>query len=248
MLRLPSARFAGAALTAIGLATGGGASAATLIGDGSLVISTTTYSDTGAVANLIASNGVKQLPGKNAGQSVVPVSGGAFATVFNNSSVDPSFSVTSAITIQDLNASTGHVRQSLTLDPSIVSTSFSSKSELGLGIAYTPSGPVVTFMGYASGGVGNLDVSNSDTTAYTDLTNPVSSYFAPSHGGTYAFNRSVVAVSADGGYSVTQTLAYGGDNGRAAVLAPNGDYYTVGNSNNGSGTPSQLTTTTGLEW
>src|SRR5208282_3752191 len=42
-------------------------------------------------------------------------------------------------------------------------------------------------------------------------------------------------------------LAYGGNNGRGAVLAPNGLYYTVGNSNNGSGTPSQLTTSTGLE-
>jgi hypothetical protein len=31
------------------------------------------------------------------------------------------------------------------------------------------------------------------------------------------------------------------------VLAPNGLYYTTGNANNGSGTPTQLTTTTGLE-
>jgi hypothetical protein len=47
--------------------------------------------------------------------------------------------------------------------------------------------------------------------------------------------------------STTQTLAYGGNNGRAAVLGANGLYYTVGNSNNGTGTPSQLTGSTGLE-
>ncbi len=128
-----------------------------------------------------------------------------------------------------------------------VSTSFSSKSELGLNLTQTASGPVLTFMGYAGGGVGNLDVSNSDTTAYKDTTNPVTSFFAPGASQTYAFNRSVVAVDADGGVSLTQSLAYGGNNGRSAVLAPNGLYYTVGNSNNGSGTPSALTTSTGLE-
>jgi hypothetical protein len=98
-------------------------------------------------------------------------------------------------------------------------------------------------MGYNGGGVGNLDISNSDTTAYSNPTNPVTSFFGPS----YAFNRDVVAVSKTGSYTVTQTLAYGGDNSRGAVLAPNGEYYTVGNSNNGAGTPVQLTTTTGLE-
>jgi hypothetical protein len=102
-------------------------------------------------------------------------------------------------------------------------------------------------MGYAGGGVGNLDVSNSDTTAYKDTTNPVTSFFAPGVSQTYAFNRTVVAVTASGGLSTTQTLAYGGNNGRNAVLAPNGLFYTVGNSNNGSGTPTALTTTTGLE-
>jgi PEP-CTERM motif len=246
MSRLSSALFAGAALAVSGFAAGG-ASAATFIDNGSLVISTTTYSDTGAVAALNPSSGVAQLPGANAGQSVVPVSTGAFATVFNNDGVDPSFGVTSAITLQDLNASNAQVLNTLTINPNVVSTSFSSKSELGLNIAYTANGPVLTFMGYAGGGVGNLDVSNSDTTAYTDTTNPVTTFFGPSNGGTYAFNRAVVAVSQNGSYTSTQTLAYGGNNGRGAVLATNGEYYTVGNSNNGSGTPSPLTTSTGAE-
>ncbi len=228
-------------------ADAGGASAATFIQGGSLLISTTTYSDTGAVAGLVA--GSSQLPGSKAGKTVTAVSNGDLATVFNNAGVDGSFGVTSAISLQDLNVTTspGAVMETLNIDPSLVSTSFSSKSELSLNIAQTSSGLVATFMGYAGGGVGNIDVSDTDTTAYTDTTNPVTSFFAPGTSQTYAFNRDVVAVSQSGTVSTTQTLAYGGNNGRSAVLAPNGMYYTVGNSNNGSGTPTQLTTTTGLE-
>ena len=246
--RTPSARRA--ALVAVCSAAAlplaaGQALAGDFISGGSLVISTTTYQDVGAVAGLIA--GSSKLPGANAGQSVTAVSNGSLNTVWNNDKVDGAFGVTSAITLADLNATTGAVLNTLAIIPNLVSTSFSSKSELGLNIAYTSNGPVVTFMGYAGGGVGNLDVSNSDTPAYKDTTNPVTSFFAPGANQTYAFNRSVVAVSANGAYTVTPTLAYGGNNGRNAVLAPNGLYYTVGNSNNGSGTPSALTTTTGLE-
>ncbi|HLH96519.1 MAG TPA: PEP-CTERM sorting domain-containing protein [Xanthobacteraceae bacterium] len=227
--------------------SGSGAGASTFLLPGSLLISTTTYSDAGAVSNLVANS--SKLPGSKAGKTSTAVSGGNYATVFNNASVDGSFGVTSPITLQDINVTTspGSVNGTLAINPNVVSTSFSSKSELGLNIAKTSSGLVATFMGYAGGGVGNLDVSNSDTTAYKDTTNPVTSFFAPGSNQTYAFNRTVVAVGANGNVSTTQTLAYGGNNGRAAVLAPNGLYYTVGNSNNGSGTPTQLTTSTGLE-
>jgi hypothetical protein len=221
------------------------ARAADYIQGDSLLISTTTYQDVGAVANLVA--GTSLLPGANAGETSTAVSNGALNTVWNNASVDSSFGVTSAISLSDLNINTGAVLASTTLNPSIVSTSFSSKSELGLNLIKTSTGYTATFMGYAGGGVGNLDVSNSDTTAYEDTTNPVTSFFAPGANQTYAFNRSVVAFNANGSYTATQTLAYGGNNGRSAVLGPNGLYYTVGNSNNGSGTPTQLTTTTGLE-
>jgi PEP-CTERM motif len=221
------------------------ARAADYIQGDSLLISTTTYQDAGAVANLVA--GTSLLPGANAGETSTAVSNGALNTVWNNASADPSFGVTSAIGLSDLSAKTGAVLASTTLNPSIVSTSFSSKSELGLNLTKTSTGYTATFMGYAGGGVGNLDVSNSDTTAFKDTTNPVTSFFAPGTNQTYAFNRSVVAFNANGSFTTTQTLAYGGNNGRSAVLAPNGLYYTVGNSNNGSGTPTQLTTTTGLE-
>ena len=242
-----SCRFAlTVSCSALALAVGANAArAADFIGGDTLLISTTTYQDVGEVANLVA--GVSQLPGANAGETSTAVSNGALNTVWNNELGDPSFGVTSAIGISDLSSKTGAVLASTILNPSIVSTSFSSKSELGLNLTKTSSGYVATFMGYAGGGVGNLDVSNSDTTAFKDTTNPVTSFFAPGANQTYAFNRSVVAFSANGSFTATQTLAYGGNNGRSAVLAPNGFYYTVGNSNNGSGTPSQLTTTTGLE-
>jgi hypothetical protein len=235
-----------AGCSALAVAVGANAArAADFIGGDTLLISTTTYQDVGAVAALVP--GESLLPGSNAGQTSTAVSNGNLNTVWNNETGDPSFGFTSAISLSDLNANTGAVLASETLNPSIVSTSFSSKSELGLNLTKTSTGYVATFMGYAGGGVGNLDVSNSDTTAYKDTTNPVTSFFAPGANQTYAFNRSVVAFSANGSYTATQTLAYGGNNGRSAVLAPNGLYYTVGNSNNGSGTPSQLTTTTGLE-
>jgi hypothetical protein len=220
------------------------ARAADFIGGDTLLISTTTYQDVGEVASLVPGS---LLPGANGGQTSKAVSNGDLNTVWNNEGGDPSFGVTSAISLSDLNVNTGAVLASTTLNPSIVSTSFSSKSELGLNLTKTSSGYVATFMGYAGGGVGNLDVSNSDTTAFKDTTNPVTSFFAPGANQTHAFNRSVVAFSANGSFTTTQTLAYGGNNGRGAVLGPNGLLYTVGNSNNGSGTPSQLTTSTGLE-
>jgi hypothetical protein len=229
-------------------AAAGSARAGDFIKGDSLVISTTTYQDTGTgpgtVGNLVVGT---PIPGGAA------VSNGNLNTVWNNAAVDGSFGVTSAITIEDLSLSGATVGAKI-LPTSQIVTSFSSKSELGLNLAYTATGPVVTFMGYAPAGGGNpgtapglLDVSNSDNSTYRDTTNPVTEFYGPATNSNYAFNRSVVAWNANGSYSITQTLAYGGNNGRAAVLAPNGLYYTVGNSNNGTGTPSQLTTSTGLE-
>src|SRR4029077_10523975 len=153
-------------LGASALALGVGANAARaadFIGGETPLTATTTYQDVGEAANLVA--GVSQLPGANAGETSTAVSNGNLNTVWNNEAGDPSFGVTSAISLSDLNVNTGAVLASTTLNPSIVSTSFSSKSELGLNLTKTSSGYVATFMGYAGGGVGNIDVSNSDTTA-----------------------------------------------------------------------------------
>ena len=109
--------------------------------------------------------GTSKLPGKKANQTVTANSGGAFATVFNNNKVDGSFGVTTAITLQDVNATTGAVNHTLNISPSVAVTSFSSKSELSLNVTQTGRSQVVTFMGYAGAPLGALDVSNSDTTA-----------------------------------------------------------------------------------
>ena len=221
------------------------ARAGDLINGNSLLVTTTTYEDVGQVAGLVAGSTV--IPGGTA------VSNGGLNTVWNNSTVDGQFGVTSPLTLQDLSVTSAKLLASETLPTNQIVTSFSSKSELGLSIARTASGPVATFMGYAPGGAGYppvaagmLDVSNGDSTSYVDTTN-VASQFYKSTNTDYAFNRSVVAVGKTGSFSITPTLAYGGDNSRAAVLGPNGLYYTVGNSNSGTTTAPQLTKTTGLE-
>jgi hypothetical protein len=58
-----------------------------------------------------------------------------------------------------------------------------------------------------------------------------------------------------GHFAYTPTVDYGGNNGRSALLAPNGLFYAVGNANNGNattygssnGTNPDVTETTGLE-
>jgi hypothetical protein len=219
--------------------------AGNLINGDSLLVTTTTYEEVGQVLGLQPN--VTPIPGG------VTNASGDLNTVWNNSSVDGQFGVTSPLALQDFSATSGKLLASETLPTSQIVTSFSSKSELGLNIAQTSKGPVATFMGYTPGGpgypttaAGMLDVSNADSTSYVDPTNAASQFYKSTFTD-YAFNRSVVAVSANGGFTISPTLAYGGDNSRAAVLAPNGLYYTVGNSNSGTGTPPQLTTTTGLE-
>jgi hypothetical protein len=58
--------------------------------------------------------------------------------------------------------------------------------------------------------------------------------------------RAVAEVDDRGSLSITDTNAYSGNNGRAAIKS-GGLYYAVGNDNNGGGTPTSLTTSTGAE-
>lgn len=102
-------------------------------------------------------------------------------------------------------------------------TSFPSKSELAL----NPStdGQYLVFMGYVSP-INTLDVSNANTPAVVDPTNPV--------GTTYY--RAVAQVDAHGKFHFTLTNAYSGNNPRAAVLNNSGSsnfFYTAGNAGNG---------------
>jgi hypothetical protein len=226
----------------------------------SLIVSSTTYNpSSGAVASLAvgstlpgatgvfaADGGVATPPG-----TVTAVAAGDYVNVWNNAPIDGSFGVTSPIQIQDINPSNGQVYSTVAVPTSQVVGSFSSKSELGLHYVVDGSGAAhLTFMAYAGAPLGALDVSNSDAVAGQDPTNPVTGFF----GSSYAFARTIVSMDALGNFTYTPTINYGGNNGRSALLAANGLYYTVGNANNGgastfgpNGTNPDVTETTGLE-
>jgi hypothetical protein len=161
--------------------------------------------------------------------------GGEYPFVFNNDLVDSSFGITAKIVLDQLEPS-GRFINSLEVEGphrserrdqpigNRVVTSFSSKSEIALNLS--TDGRVVTFMGYLAP-LDALDVSNSNTPAVVDPTNPVSG----------SFSRVVAEVDAQGRFRFTKTNAYSGNNGRAAILNDkNGAnvVYTAGNAGNGA--------------
>jgi hypothetical protein len=102
-------------------------------------------------------------------------------------------------------------------------TSFSSKSELALNLS--ANGRDVTFMGYLAQ-PDALDVSNSNTPGVIDPTNPVAG----------AYYRLAAQVDQQGRFRFTETNAYSGNNGRAAILNTSDGasvLYTAGNAGNG---------------
>lgn len=152
--------------------------------------------------------------------------------VWNNNTVDGSFGITSPIFLDQLTPA-GSLVSTFPVPTNMVNTSFSSKSEMGLNLS--TDGSVLTFMAYVAP-ANTVDVSNSNTPGVYDPTNPSGD----------AYFRSVVQVGANGAIQVTPTNAYSGNNGRAAILS-GGLYYMVGNANNGAGTPTNVTTATGVE-
>jgi hypothetical protein len=103
-------------------------------------------------------------------------------------------------------------------------TSFSSKSELALNLSLD--GNFLTFMGYKAA-VNTVDASNSNTPLVVDPTNPVGT----------SFFRVVARLDQFGRFAFSETNAYSGNNGRAAILN-NLDgknlFYAAGNAGNGS--------------
>jgi uncharacterized protein (TIGR03437 family) len=152
--------------------------------------------------------------------------------VWNNNKVDGSFGITSPIFIDQMTP-TGTLVNTLAVPPNLLTTSFSSKSELAINLSLD--GSVLTLMGYVAP-PNTIDVSNSNTPLVYDPTNPA--------GGSYY--RAVLQIGANGALQVTPTNSYSGNNGRAVVLA-NGFYYMVGNSNNGGGTPANVIASTGVQ-
>jgi hypothetical protein len=174
-----------------------------------------------------------------AGSCVSAVANGTYPYVFNNSSlngttIDESFGVTSPIYLDQLSTG-GTIITSTPIPSSLgVTTSFSSKSELAINLSQD--GTKLTFIGYVAP-PNTLDVSNSNTPQVPDPTNPVYN----------TYYRAVVQVDAYGNYEATPINAFSGDNGRAAILTNAGLYFMVGNSNNGTGTPTDIVDSTGVQ-
>jgi hypothetical protein len=216
------AAVAGAAAL-VNVAAGSGASA--FFAPGNLLVSRSAYDDNPGNVQV----GATLPPGCTSGCGTA-IANGTYPYVFNNDLVDASFGVTSTILLDQLTPS-GSLVNTLEVPNSSQSgvppakdqlvTSFSSKSELALNLA--TDGSQVTFMGYVAP-IDALDVSNSNTPAVPDPTNPVP-------GSDY---RAVAEVDQKGKFRFTETNAYSGNNGRAAIL--NGqanELYTAGNAGNG---------------
>lgn len=194
---------------------------------GNLVYSSTQYRD---VPDIVA--GVTQLPpGCAPGNCTTATADGTYPYVFNNDIVDGNFGVTSPILLQEMTTA-GKDLGSIEVPDSdhpaangdVMATSFSSKSEMALNLS--TAGDKLTFMGY-NAPLGALDVSNSNTPGVIDPTNP-------DPGANY---RVVASLGADGQFTFTDTNAYSGNNGRAAILNDSNGvnaFYTAGNAGNGA--------------
>ena len=195
---------------------------------GNLVVSRSVYDNN--PGNVV--QGVTVLPPDCTTGCAVAVADGTYPFVWNNDLVDASFGITSKILLDQITPS-GTLVNSLEVPNSSQNgvpptkdqmvTSFSSKSELALNLS--TDGQFLTFMGYVAP-IDALDVSNSNTPAIFDPTNPVSQ----------SFYRAVAQVDQKGKFRFTSTNSYSGNNGRAAILN-NGlganVFYAAGNAGNG---------------
>ena len=210
-----------------------------------LIVSSSTYIDPGFAAGAA-------LPFNSSGTGTTStanaVAGSAFCgnsncsvNVWNNSTPDANFGVTAAIVLQNINSTSGAVDNTVNVTQLAANaginlvTSFSSKSELAINT--TLDGTSLTFMGYNST-VGQLDVSNTNTPGSIEPGN------TDIQSATY---RSIGQINlSTNALQVTNTNAYNGNNGRAAIGVGNGQYYTVGNAGNGNGS-TQTTANTGVQ-
>ena len=202
---------------------------------GNLVVSRSVYDDNAnnvKVGALLAPNCTNTASASGT-PCAAATNNGIYPQVFNNDLIDGSFGITSKIFLDQITPS-GFLLNSLEVPNSSLKnvrsesdqlvTSFSSKSEIALNLS--TDGKLLTFMGYVAP-IDALDVSNSNTPGVVDPTNPVGV-------NTY---RAVATVDHNGKFTFTETNAYSGNNGRAAILNnTNGAdfFYTAGNAGNGA--------------
>lgn len=225
--------IAGALVTAV-LATSA-AQAQQALGNfgGDLIVSSSTYTDTGFAAG----TALPYNPSGSGSSTLNASTGSAFCStancstnVWNNDLADGNFGITAGIFLQNVNTSNGNVDNTVNVTQLATNaginlvTSFSSKSELAINL--TPDGTGLTFMGYNST-IGQFDVSNSNTPGIIEPGN--SDIQTPTF-------RGVAQISLlNNALQYTPTNAYNGNNGRAVILGSNGQYYMVGNAGNGNG-------------
>lgn len=195
---------------------------------GNLAVSRSVYDDN---ANNVVKN-VTILPPNCTSGCAIANADGTYPFVWNNDLVDGSFGITSKIFLDQITP-TGLLINSLEVPNSSqkgvpptkdqLVTSFPSKSELALNLS--TDGNYLTFIGYVAP-INAIDVSNSNTPAIIDPTNPV----------VESFYRAVAQVDQHGKFRFTKTNAYSGNNGRAAILNNTEGanvLYTAGNAGNG---------------
>ena len=159
---------------------------------------------------------------------------GTYPFVFNNAIPDASFGITSRIFLDQLTPfglPINSIEVPNSLDRGVgtgsnqLVTSFSSKSELAL--HRSTDNQYLTFMGYVRPGQRRRRL---------QLQHP--RRVRPHQPGAVSrFLRAVARIDAFGNLSFTETNAYSGNNGRAAILNDtfgNDVYYTAGNAGNGS--------------
>ncbi len=200
---------------------------------GNLVVSTSVWTTTPSITA-----GTTQLPPNCGGTTytdatcTTAIANGTYPQVFNNATVDGSFAVQQPIWIDEITPSGTPVSQvevpnstmsGVTSSSDQMTTSFSSKSELALNDS--TDNQYLDFMGYTSPS-GALDISNSDSPGAIDTTNTDSA--TPTY-------RAVAQMDQYGNVQFTETNAYSGDNGRAAILNTAANtIYMAGNAGNGS--------------
>lgn len=162
------------------------------------------------------------------GTAVAP---GTYPVVFNNDASDGNFGVSQPIVLDEVDPGNGRLVKAVTVPDSprngdYLTTSFSSKSELS--VNQSTDDRYATFIGYVAPPA-TIDASNANTPGEPDPT------IADSANPTY---RAVGQVDASGNFAFTETNAFSGDNGRAALLdpedGPDGTIFAVGNAGNGA--------------
>jgi hypothetical protein len=213
---------------------------------GDLLVATSVFQNS---PNIVA--GTTQLPPGCGGTSFDPcgtaVTSGTYPQVFNNDGVDASFGVASPITLKELTTSgrtVGSIEVPNSTQPGVTSsadqmvTSFSSKSELAMNLS--TDGRFVTFVGY-NAPVNAVDVSNGSTPGDVD----------PTSADPVITSREVAQLGTNGRFQFTETNAFSGDNGRAAILNDERGadvYYAAGNAGNGANPePPQVITGAGAQ-